>query len=104
SNTFVPINSPRSGGANTPLRPCVAVVQVATRNTECLVQTEVLQPGEARRVLRNINWQKPQVLELQYTAVSAANRGRVVDVFSRQNGTWKSTDILPSENADANES
>jgi hypothetical protein len=102
SNTFVPIgNSAGSHVANSPLRPCVAVIHVDTRQAECVLQTGKLRPGEARNVLRDINWRmSDHVLELQYTVISGSNRSQVTHSFFNRNGSWIAAGKWRPENDD----
>lgn len=91
SNTFLSLDRRPFDRGLALKRPCVAVVEIATRKAECLKESptvDLRQPAEQRPYLTDIRWHGDQQLVLRYSRYEGED-DLFLDVFERQKGLWK---------------
>jgi dipeptidyl aminopeptidase/acylaminoacyl peptidase len=90
SNTFVPLDrkTPRDGGHPT-VRPCVAVVDIVSGQTECIKEISGVERNTSGRVLTNVTWNDAgNELVLRYFVQNGSD-DRSTELWRRDNGAWK---------------
>jgi dipeptidyl aminopeptidase/acylaminoacyl peptidase len=99
-NTFLPRDGNSAGGHPRASRPCVAVVEVATRSVECVKENRPvgLSKVSGTSLLADIEWRMADQLVLRYVGQDG-EEDPVPELLQRQNGVWKQVNELEAGKA-----